>query len=152
MTADFFDKFSVYLSQFRDNSRKKEFKVFLIALAEWRIAQIVLVMLKEGIADFGPLTPRYLFNYSLDSSAKSKELFKRERYDPYAWEYKYYESYEKLYYMYNQIVSTFSPENRNIFSFHNIPPTSLFEYLYRYLFPDETEYTKKKYAGREISR
>ena len=117
MDTDFFDKFNIYLSKFRDNSRKNEFKEFLIALAEWRIAQIVLVMLKEGIADFGPLTPRHL-----------------------------------LFYMYNQIVSTFSPENRNIFSFHDIPPTSLFEYLYRYFFPGETEHIKKKYAGREIIR
>lgn len=97
MSEGFFETFKKYLSQFKDIQRTKEFKEFLIALAEWRITQIVLEMLKQGITNFGPLTPDFLSFRFL--SPESEEIAKRERLDPNEWEYKYLQAYKNLYYM-----------------------------------------------------
>ena len=152
MSKDFFHTFNGYLSEFREESRKEGFEELLIALAEWRITQIVVTMLKEGITDFGPLTPRWLVYFPLHPNPKSREIFERERYDPKEWEGPYYKAYEKLYYVYEKLANTFPKDKRAIFFMHDIPPTSLFEYLYAYFFPDEPERIKEKYQGKRVSK
>ena len=57
MSYGFFDEFSKYLDQFREECRRQEFVELLLALVEWRSTQIIVGMLKEGLTDFGPLTP-----------------------------------------------------------------------------------------------
>ena len=150
MSKGFYETFYNYLSKFRDIERAEEFKDFLIALAEWRITQIVLVMMKEGFHDFGALTPRYFSLYTFPPEEEKRE--REERCNPNAWEHKYFDVYEKLYYMYKKIVLTFPKEEQNIFYMHNIPPTSLYEYLYDYFFPSENEMISEKYKGKEIIR
>jgi len=140
---------SEYTSQFRNKERTEEFKKFLIALAEWKITQIVIVMLKENIKEFGPLTPSYLDFFSL-FSAEEQERVRKERSDPRAWEYKYKEAYNNLYHMYKKIALTFPKKVQPIFDRHNIPPTSLYEYLFDHFFPNENEMIREQYRGEEI--
>jgi len=59
MSHGFFDTFKELLSRFSEECRAREFREFLVALAEWRISQIFQILMKEKIYDWGELASNH---------------------------------------------------------------------------------------------
>lgn len=146
MSSGFIFTLNDRLAQFKDESRREEYKDFMLALVQWRTCQMIVGMLREGITDFRAFTPRGLDTRFLDPERDHVAI--RERLDVNQWEGDYYRSYENLYTMYTRIARTFPKETQGIFFMHDDPPTSLFNHIYRQFFPDEPIEIATKYKDR----